>query len=159
MAGVGGYQRPTNPAPVSGPGAASQRTDGQPGTTPVQAARYISGQDYGEGKIINAQQTAAPMAAAVQPGDTSGMPMPQTISSAPMPIGLNEPTQNPNEPVTSGLPFGPGSNISPVPQAAQNSPQDIEKAQKILAMLSKAAEQSNASDATRNMVRRLRGSL
>ena len=41
--GRGGYRAPSNPAPVSGPGALSQRTDG--GAT--QPATYISGLPYG----------------------------------------------------------------------------------------------------------------
>ena len=37
MAGRGGYQAPTNPAAISGPGALSQRTDGGP----TQPAQYM----------------------------------------------------------------------------------------------------------------------
>lgn len=33
--GRGGYRRPTNPAPASGPGALSQRTDGGPPVAPT----------------------------------------------------------------------------------------------------------------------------
>ena len=59
MAGKGGYQAPTNPAPVSGPGALSQRTDGGPADS--QAAQYVSGLPYGEGQAFMAQQQAAPL--------------------------------------------------------------------------------------------------
>ena len=55
MAGKGGYQRPTNPAVSSGPGALAQRTDGGPASK--QAARYMSGGEYGEGQeLMNLQQ-------------------------------------------------------------------------------------------------------
>jgi len=46
MAVQGGYREPSNPAPVSGPGALSQRTDGGP----TQGAKYISGLPYGQGQ-------------------------------------------------------------------------------------------------------------
>ena len=45
----GGYRQPSSPAPVSGPGALSKRTDGN---APSQAARYISGGDNGSGGLM-----------------------------------------------------------------------------------------------------------
>ena len=51
----GGKRTPANPAPVSGPGRLSKRTDGQPGSV-------ASGGAYGERKAAEAQQAAAPMA-------------------------------------------------------------------------------------------------
>lgn len=97
MAGKGGYERPTKPAAVSGPGKYSQRTDGGPGETPQQAARYISGGSYGEGQEMMDLQQGAPMSAA--PG-VPGAPM--------IPIPLNAPSGRPEEPLTAGMPFGPG---------------------------------------------------
>lgn len=104
MAGKGGYQRPANPAPVSGPGRLSRRTDGGPSVdNPTQAARYISGLPYGEGKEVNGLANAAPLSAAPQ-----GAPMPKVT-------GLSEPTERPDEPVTAGMPFGegPGPEVLP----------------------------------------------
>lgn len=98
MSGRGGYQRPAQPAAVSGPGAMSQRTDGQPGETPKQAARYISGGAYGEGKEMMSIQQQAPMAAA------PGTPAPPPIAA---------PSEYPDQPVTDGAPVGPGSNMAP----------------------------------------------
>jgi hypothetical protein len=96
----GGYRQPSNPAPVSGPGALSQRTDGGPidGVTPsTQAPKYMPGLGYGQGGANMANQKAAPLA---------GNPTP----AAPVPaaVPLNAPTQRPNEPITSGVDFGPG---------------------------------------------------
>jgi hypothetical protein len=89
MAGKGGYQRPSNPAMVSGPGAHSQRTDGQPTEdNPTQAARYISGLPYGEAGQANALAQAAPLAAA------------QGIPAAPI-VPLDAPSQRPDEHVTT----------------------------------------------------------
>ena len=61
----GGYRKPNNPAPVSGPGALSQRTDGGP----TQPATYISGLPQGEGQATYDQQLAAPMMGAVKMSD------------------------------------------------------------------------------------------
>lgn len=98
MAQQGGYRKPENPAPVSGPGALSQRTDGGP----TQGAKYMPGMPYGENTY--AQQTAAPMAAA-QPAP----PAPQME----MPTPLMAPTSRPDEPITAGINRGegPGSEV------------------------------------------------
>ena len=53
----GGYRKPENPAPVSGPGALSERTDGGP----TQAPMYYPDTTYGQGGYVN-QQTGAAMA-------------------------------------------------------------------------------------------------
>jgi hypothetical protein len=109
----GGYRQPGSPAPVSGPGALSQRTDrGQP-------QRQVTGQPYGEAKAFLEQQTQAPMAndpgpnlnpqATPAPG---GMPMQRTP-----PLPLSAPTQRPDEPVTAGAPVGAGPNVLPGPDA------------------------------------------
>ena len=58
----GGYQRPSNPAPVSGPGKLSRRTDGGP----TQGAKYMGGGQYGESTQLMQQQQAAPMSAAAK---------------------------------------------------------------------------------------------
>ncbi len=98
MAQQGGYRKPENPAPASGPGALSQRTDGGP----AQGAKYMSGMPYGENTYD--QQTAAPMA-----GKAATPPAPTV---APMPTALLAPTERPNDPVTSGIDLGAGPNSS-----------------------------------------------
>jgi len=96
VAQQGGYRKPSNPAPISGPGALSQRTDG--GAT--QPATYMAGLPYGQGQQNYDNQVAAPMA---------GNPIPQME----MPTPLMAPTSRPNEPITSGVDVGdgPGSEI------------------------------------------------
>lgn len=91
MAQQGGYRKPNNPAPVSGPGSLSQRTDGGP----TQPATYIPGLPYGQGQETYSNQVAAPMA---------GNPIPQME----MPTPLMAPTARPNEPITSGVDIGDG---------------------------------------------------
>jgi hypothetical protein len=92
----GGYRKPENPAPVSGPGALSQRTDGGP----TQPAKYISGLPYGEGQATYDQQTAAPMARNNSPEPALQMPEPTPLMA---------PTERPDEPVTAGINSGPGA--------------------------------------------------
>jgi hypothetical protein len=94
MAQQGGYRKPENPAPSSGPGALSRRTDGGP----AQGAKYMSGLPYGQNTMD--QQTAAPMAGKEQPAPT---PTPM-----PMPTPLMAPTTRPNEPITAGIDRGDG---------------------------------------------------
>jgi hypothetical protein len=91
----GGYQQPSHPAPVSGPGALSQRTDGGP----TQPAKYISGLPYGQGQTTYDQQTSAPMA---------GRDAAQPTLQLPQPTPLMAPTERPDEPVTAGINSGPG---------------------------------------------------
>lgn len=92
MAERGGYRRPSNPAPVSGPGALSARTDGGPG----QPVRVAPGGEYGERKESEEIQASAPMAAQPAP------------APAPRPTPLGAPTARPDEPVTAGADAGPG---------------------------------------------------
>ena len=97
---AGGYQKPSNPAPVSGPGAMSKRTDGQ-------AAQYVSGLPYGEGQELMTTQQAAPMSGST-PGTSGGGGVPL----AQMSPDLFSPTDRPDEPVTAGANFGPGPGMA-----------------------------------------------
>jgi len=105
----GGYRKPANPAPVSGPGALSRRTDGGP----TQAAQGIpaNGQ-YGERKAMQELQQSAPM---------QGNPIPSSpapsISAPRSPVtNLFAPTELPDEPITAGAPVGPGRSPESVGQ-------------------------------------------
>lgn len=84
---------------VSGIGSMSERTDLN---VSQQPARYISGMPYGQGQATYNQQTAAPMAAVGE------APMLPEVTS------LLAPTQRPNEPITSGVDFGPGANSNAI---------------------------------------------
>ena len=76
----------------------------------TQAVRRIPGVDYGEQKALTEQQQAAPLPKAT-------MPQAQPSVAKPMPqMDIFAPTQRPSEPVTSGLPFGPGINPQPQQQ-------------------------------------------
>jgi hypothetical protein len=100
MSEQGGLRRPAKPAPVSGPGALSRRTDGGP----TQGARYMRGGSYGEGQEMMGLQQAAPMAA--QP-KTRASAAPRGIAPAPI-TSLSAPTERPDEPLTTGNSMGAG---------------------------------------------------
>lgn len=99
MAGRGGYQAPRRPAPTSGPGALSRRTDGGP-----QAKRQLSGQEYGARQEFDQIQSGAAMASSPDAGARTA-----DVARALPPITpLGAPTERPTEPVTAGSPSGPG---------------------------------------------------
>ena len=93
MATQGGYRKPGTPAPVSGPGALSKRTDG----------RVAEGFAYGMNKQINEQAAGAPMAkvatAAARPMNVAPQLPPVTPLFA---------ESGPEDVITSGVDFGPG---------------------------------------------------
>ena len=93
--------------PVSGPSALSQRTDLAPGGQPV---RVPTGQPYGERSRLISQQQAAPMhSGSPAPGGAPTPPGGGPLAGA-GDSGMFSPTRRPNEPITEGVPFGPGSN-------------------------------------------------
>lgn len=126
--GWGGYREPTNPAPVSGPGALSRRTDGTP---------------------------RGPVPGAAAPGEAAA-------SAAPGPdlsqlVGFGEPSQRPDEPLTAGAPFGEG----PGPSFGQGTmdPETARRLKSYLPVLVLLASSEDASPATKQYVRQLRGEL
>lgn len=119
----GGYRKPTNPAPASGPGRLSRRTDGGPG----QKLMVASGLDYGERQQTLAQERTTPMAQA-DPISPVALPAP-SASPSPTSSGMaspsyqgvpfGSPTQRPNEPITHGTDIGPGGGPEVMPPMAQ----------------------------------------
>ena len=91
----GGYNQPSNPAPVGLPGALSQRTDGGAVEGMTQPAQSYTGGLYGNNKAMAEQQAAAPLA---------GNPMPPIIT-------LDTPTQFPDEPLSYGANYGEGPGL------------------------------------------------
>ena len=114
MANEGGYVQPTNPAPVSGPGALSQRTDGGAIDGMTQPAQSYTGGAYGENKSTMDQQTASPLA---------GNP----FSTPQMNLSLTAPTAYPNEPLSAGANYGegPGLDISSIQGIGPTSPNNL----------------------------------
>ncbi len=129
--GQGGRRTPGQPAPVSGPGRLSKRTDGGPQQTQAE----MTGMPYGENAEFNTLQGQAPMSAAGQ--TTARAPRSrQGRGGGGMggPVPLFSPTQRPDEPVTAGAPFGPGDGPSGsmVPLGVQPTYSLAETLQKLL---------------------------
>ncbi|GAA4890922.1 hypothetical protein ACFPM3_20195 [Streptomyces coeruleoprunus] len=144
----GGYRQPSSPAPVSGPGALSKRTDGGPG----QPVRTPSGGAYGERQELERIQQAAPLSAS--PGGDVGAPAPVDLTEGL--IGLDAPTQLPEEPVTAGAALGEGPGLEAL--GLPNQPgEDMKRLLPYLPVLEHMANQPGASKAARNLVRQLKG--
>ena len=107
-------------AEVSGPGKQSKRTDLgvlKQSTKPIQATQPMqsyTGGAYGNNKSMAMQQAAAPLA---------GNPMPEM----PPIVGLDAPTQFPNEPLSAGANYGegPGLDTSYLQGMAAPSPASV----------------------------------
>lgn len=161
MAGKGGYQRPTSPAPVSGPGSLSQRTDGGPADK--QAARYISGLPYGQGNEMMATQMAAPMEATSNPSPVpasqiaqAGQQQQAQPAAEPMPVvPLGAPTQRPSEPVTHGADLGAGPDMSSL---GLQSPL-LTQHESASSVLQAMAQSSTASPALQFLAQRIGGTF
>lgn len=153
MAENRGGLRPTAPQNkfgISATGGAGSK-DGQP-------LRYTSGGNYGEGQENLAIQAAAPMS-------ESGVNLPQgrgggapTMPMKPL-VGLNEPTQYPEEPITTGINdgLGAGKEVLAAPSMLEaQSSEDVAKLKALLPIYAAIAESPNATNATRNFYRWLR---
>lgn len=147
----GGYRQPSNPAPVSGPGSLSRRTDGPQGGG-GQPVRAPSGGKYGERQDLEQLQQAAPLSAS--PGGDVGAPQPADVSADV--VGLDAPSQMPDTPVTDGAELGDGSGMEAL--GLPNEPdQDLRRLVAYLPVFEHMADQPGSSKAARNLVRQLKG--
>jgi hypothetical protein len=105
MSGPGGYQAPRNPAPASGPGRLSRRTDGGP----AQKIMTPTGLPYGATGQLSDQEHAAPLSQS--PSVPTAMPD-QGGGGQPELAGMTDPTTRPGEPVTAGVDIGEGPGSS-----------------------------------------------
>lgn len=145
----GGYRAPAKPAPVSGPGAASQRTDGGAG----QPVRALTDAAYGEQATYRADQQGAPMATAQQGPQGAGMPAADTSSV----VGFGEPSAHPNMPVTAGAASGAGPGLEALGmQHQETDPANMQAMRELLPMFELAANLPTSSFQFRQFVRRLR---
>lgn len=107
--GYGGKRTPRNPAPVSGPGKLSRRTDGGP----AQVNAQMTGMAYGDNEDFMQIQEGAPMSASPRSRGAAQAPQGSSMGAmGGMGGGTSAPlfseTQRPDEPVTAGASFGPG---------------------------------------------------
>jgi hypothetical protein len=129
---MGGYRQPKNPAPVSGPGSLSQRTDGGATEGMSQPQQQYTGFNYSENKAVNEQQGGAPLA-----GDSFNMPNLGTFNTTNRSIYdginygdgqgtealMNQPMRQPNviDTLRSLVPFDPSGDVELILNAAMDN--------------------------------------
>lgn len=146
----GGNHPPRRPAQVSGPGALSKRTDGQP-------IRDVSGGAYGDRQELRGLQQAAPLASTgAAPGSTgaaSGGIDPSQL------IGLGEPTAQPETPVTAGAASGAGPGLEALGLPSDPKREEAQALGKYLPLMIRIADRDDATPAFRQYVRELIASV
>lgn len=148
--GHGGKRVPNNPAPVSGPGSLSRRTDGGPASK--QPLRDLPNAKYGEQAEYQAVQAGAPMRQVETP------PGPD-LEALRATIGLDKPSTRPDEPVTSGAEYGagPGTEALGLFNEEEFAQNDTRYMLRYLPTLQYIVDRTpNVSPATLAMVRYLR---
>lgn len=147
----GGARTPSSPAPVSGPGALSARTDGGPGGQ--QPVQDLPNAQYGENRDYVEQQQGAPLAqspsvpTAPSGAGAGGGP----AASVP---GFGDATARPDEPVTEGAALGDGNGVEAMNFPNQRN-EDYAGVSDALPFLSFMADQPGSSWAARNAVRKM----
>ena len=124
-------------APVSPPGALSQRTDMQP-----QGAMQLPDAAYGEQQEFQQIQGGALMQGQM------------TMPTAP-PTGLMAPTERPEEPVTAGAPIGPGPGMEALPSDDPYQ-RDMKMLSKYMPQFEAMAADENTPESFRLFVRYVR---
>lgn len=137
----GGYRKPANPAAVSGPGAKSQRTDGK------QPVMDLPDAEYGGNKQFREIQQGAPL-----PQQTP-TPQGQPIDLSQI-VGLDQATQQPNTPVTSGAQYGPGPGMEALGQRSPNE-EDAAFLAKNLPVLLDIAQRDDTPPGFKRWVRKI----
>lgn len=147
----GGYRKPQNPAPASGPGALSRRTDGGPAKQPI---RELPNAEYGGAAEFRELQQGAPLPSA----PAAPKPSAPLLSPPAQPPGvpLNAPSQYADQPVTAGADAGAGPGMESLGIPNQMDV-DVAAMRSRLPALELLASHPGTSQAVRNYVRRLRG--
>lgn len=149
----GGYRKPSAPAPASGPGRLSRRTDGGPG----QKMRDLPNASYGEAAAYSEAQSGAALNladGALTPSASSAPQGPVNV------IGFGDPTMHPDQPVTAGAPFGAGPGIESMGLVTDTSAftEDRKKMVAYLPALEYIANGPNALPSLRMIVRKIKAS-
>jgi hypothetical protein len=144
---VSGGMRPgapqNNPANVSGTGGAGQ------------SGNY-TGFAYGQNKELNMQRQEGNQAVATT--KAAGIPSSEAAYGGVnlSPLGtLLDPTNNPSEPITAGVDFGPGPGSEALPNAFKSDArqnENVQIAMTYLPDLSLAAQSPNAPDSYKRFV-------
>lgn len=132
--------------PVSGPGGFSQRTD----KAVSEANRNLPNADYGEQAQYQEQQAGAPMA-------QSGMDFASIFGNpGASVVGLGEPSQRPEVPVTDGAAVGPGAGMEAI---ATGTDPMTDQMRAWIPALEWMANQPNSSDSARNLLRQVKANF
>lgn len=148
----GGYRQPSNPAPVSGPGALSKRTDGG-GPGNQQPVRVPTGGSYGDATQLMKLQQQAPLGAT--PGGDAAQAGPAGLALPPG-VDFGAGTQQPDTPITDGAELGAGAGLEALGLTPQ-SDEDMKRLVQYLPVFEHMANQPGSSKAARNLVRSLKG--
>jgi hypothetical protein len=148
-AGSGGYRKPSQPAPVSGPGAGSKRTDGGP----AQKLRDLPDAQYGEAATFRSLQDKAPLAQT--PSATAPRPSGGGGAGSGIP-NLGAPTARPDQPITAGLGKG-GAGLDALAKSQESG--DLDRLKRYLPALVEMANRPDATPGFRNYVRLLRAKV
>lgn len=137
-------------AEVAGPGQFSKRTD----KAVAQANSSLPNAGYGEQQEYQTQEGGAKMA---QSHDVTGMNFNDLFGDAASRVTpFGDPTAQPDVPVTSGAPSGPGPGTEALNLPDQQS-EDLQKLQNWMPVLEFMANQPGASWAMRNVIRQVKG--
>lgn len=132
-------------AEVSGPGQFSKRTD----KAVSEANQNLPDAGYGEQAAYQDQKGGAAMA-----GGNAGVDFASLFGNpADRVTGLDQPTANPNEPVTNGAALGAGAGMDALGLANQKDA-DLQSIIPYLPVMEFMANQPGASWAMRNLVRK-----
>jgi hypothetical protein len=149
----GGPRRPSSPAPVSGPGRLSRRTDGGP----TQTMRDIPDAAYGEQQAYTGTQRDAGLAladGALSPSAGGGGGSPSPVPVTP----LGAPSQYPDQPVTNGSALGPGAGFESlgISNEQQLQEQDRQNLVQYLPVLEYLSNLPSAMPSLRAQVRKIK---
>lgn len=153
--GHGGYRRPAHPAPSSGPGRLSRRTDGR------QPQMIAPGGDYGDRQQMQQIQSGAPMSGdlgsgGMAAGAAGGAPAGPDLSQL---VPMDADTQRPAEDIFAGMPGGPGAGPSVLNMPSPLTDEQRERLRRFLPVLVVLASRDDADQNTRRLVRQLRAEL
>jgi hypothetical protein len=134
---------------------------GGSGNSGTQAAKAMTGGQYGENKDMMELQTAEPLNASPTFPSSPSRGRPQVAPTGQPLTQLDAPTDRPNEPVTTGINMGTegaGSEVMYANDSTLNA-EDRKRMLTALPTLAILAESPSASNAFRNYVRYLRSVL
>ena len=151
--GHGGYRAPSNPAPVSGPGSLSRRTDGR------QPVQDLPNAKYGENAAFRAAQGGAPMSGDIGSGGSAASAATPGLPDLSNIVPMDAPSQFPGQPVTAGLSGGPGAGPAVPGGPSPLTEEQKERLKRYLPVLVVLASRDDVDVNTRRFVRQLRAEL